>query len=81
MEKWQKAAKEEILIYLKIQQLVKSHPLYTQSLQKPFTPKPFQYKGQTTKYWKPKGPNAMNVDAAQTSDLCGQGSREQKKET
>ena len=50
MEELQKAAKEENLVYLKIQQLVKSHPLYTQNLQKPFTPKPFQYKGQITKY-------------------------------
>ena len=79
MEDWQKAAKEENLVYLKIQQLVKSNPLYTQNFQKPFTPKPFQYRGQPTKYWKPKGPNAMNVDAVQTGD--SQGQKEQRKET
>jgi hypothetical protein len=81
MEEWQKAAKEENLVYLKIQQLVKSNPLFTPNFQKPFQQRFFQNKGQTTKYWKPRGPHAMNVDAAQTSDPCNQGQKEPRKET
>jgi hypothetical protein len=66
MEEWQQAAREENLIFLKIQQLIRNNPTYT--VQRQLPPKVFQHRGAPTKYWRPKGPNAMNVDAAQTTD-------------
>jgi hypothetical protein len=84
MIEWQQTAKEENLVHLKIQQLLKSDPKYTPLLQKPFH---FQQKfipqcgGSHTRYWKPKGPNTMNIDATQTTDPCTQGKWERKKDT
>jgi hypothetical protein len=81
---WQQTAKEENLVHLKIQQLIKSNPKYTPLFQKPFH---FQQKflpqrgGNQTKYWKPKGPNEMNVDTTQTTDPCTQGKWDRKKDT
>src|SRR5580698_4465718 len=66
MEEWQQAAREENLIFLKIQQLIRNNLMYT--VQRQFPQKPFQHKGAPTRYWKPRGPNTMNVDAAQTTD-------------
>jgi Retrotransposon gag protein len=78
MAEWQKAAKEENLIYLK------SNPKYTPFFQKPTQQqyKVFQHwGGPPTRYWKPKGPNAMNVDTTQTTDPCSQGKWEKRKDT
>src|SRR5580698_8104058 len=66
MKEWQQAAREENLIFLKIQQLIRNNPTYTH--QGKILPRPFQHRGAPTKYWKPKGPHAMNVDAVQTKD-------------
>jgi hypothetical protein len=84
MIEWQQTAKEENLVHLKIQQLLKSDPKYTPLLQKPFH---FQQKfipqqgGTHTRYWKPKGPNAINVDTTQTTNPRTQGKWERKKDT
>jgi hypothetical protein len=66
MEEWQQAAREENLIYSKIQQLIRNNPTYT--VQKQYPSKLFQNKGAPTRYWKPRGPHAMNVDAAQMTN-------------
>jgi hypothetical protein len=79
MEEWQQAAREENLIFLKIQQLIKNNLTYM--TQKQFPQRPLPYRGAPTKYWKPRGPNAMNVDAAQTSEEYTRKKDKPKKET
>jgi hypothetical protein len=79
MEEWQQATREENLIFLKIQQLIRNNPMYM--AQKQFPPKPFQHRGALTKYWRLKGPNTMNVDTAQTSNDYAKARDEGRKET
>jgi hypothetical protein len=84
MIEWQQTAKEENLVHLKIQQLLKSDPKYTSLFQKPFhAQQKFipQCGGNHTKYWKSKGPNTMNMDTTQTTNPCTQGKWEKKKDT
>ena len=58
MDEWQDAAREEHRDYLEVQQALGRNPynikeMILRNLQKP----------QPTKFWKAKGPNAMDIDA------------------
>jgi hypothetical protein len=50
-------------------------------VQKQFLQKLFQHRGALMKYWKPRGPNAINVDTAQTTDDYTRKKEEFRKET
>ena len=65
MSKWQEAAQQEHLDYLKVQQALGKNPYnFKDGIMQTLHKK--QPRGGTTKtqYWKAKGPNAMEVDTS-----------------